>query len=246
MPGLLDLPREIRDKVLSLVLATPIAPPQKPDNAIRRKEIRKPKSDPIQGWFDGEGVQYAPGFSRIDLLPTLLSNRELYNESLVVISSLNTKSFYELEVMLVNEKELWPTWTFVPVPTAHAQKVKASFRTFGCREKGPGNRYGGFTEGAGGPPLITWSFYSFLARFLSLGQNGLPANEAERGTSISVLEPNFSTPSGPIAPRTEIEVYGYSIDTSLYKLRMRPVSATYCLRIILQITFRCISSNFWL
>lgn len=119
--------------------------------------------------------------------------------------------------MLVHENELWPTWTSVPAPNHHAEKVKASFRIFGV----PSTGCSGFSGGAGGPPPITWSFYTLLARFLSHGPVGLLEDEAERGISISVLELDFCKSSGPIAPQAAIEGYGYGYrgGSNLSKLR---------------------------
>lgn len=200
MPFLLKLPREVRNKILNFVIATPITPPQDPKDASKRMEFRKSDTQKIRGWFDGGGVKYAPAFNRIDLLPTLLVNRQLYFESISVIELLTTRHCFEMDVMIVNEKELWPTWTSVPAPIARAEKVRASFRIFGINEESRG----GFNGGAGGPPLITWSFYSLLARYLSLGPIGYPIKEAETGISIELLELNVWTPNGPLAPVEEM------------------------------------------
>lgn len=194
MLSFLDLPRELRDKILGLVIATPMSPPPSPADAGDRTEVDVPGMRSSAG---GKSVKYPRRFNRVDSIPTLLVNHQLHNDTLNAIDRLPTKHSYEVDVMLVDEGELWPTWLSVPAISSHADKIAATFRIFGVNRR----RRGGFQLGNGGPPAITWAFYNALQRLLLFGPIGFKMNVKYMDFSIKRLELNVLTPEGPVLPK---------------------------------------------
>ena len=96
--------------------------------------------------------------------------------------------------MLVDERGLWPTWLSVPALTTRVDKVYAAFRIIGT---GKGQR-SGFADGCGGPPMITWCFYSILERFFRVGAKGLHMEEHDELVSFKSLKMDVRTPD--VAP----------------------------------------------
>jgi hypothetical protein len=94
-----------------------------------------------------------------------------------------------LDVMIVDERELWPTWLSVPALTTRVDKVHAAFRLVGINQ---GQR-SAFQIGCGGPPMITWCFYSILERFLRVGAKGPQSKKHDELVSIKLLEIDVRT-----------------------------------------------------
>jgi hypothetical protein len=191
MNTFLGLPQELRDKVLTLAIEAPVSPPQPP----------APNAD-HQSAID----QYTSFRGRIDAMPTLLVNRQLYRETMAAIDRLPTKHSYDLDVMIVNDEELWPTWLSVPAITNNVEKVRVTFRSFGTAKAIKGGARG-FIQGCGGPPVITWAFYDLLTRFILGIPGGWKTYRADKflkhDVSIKLLELDVHSPDVPanlIAP----------------------------------------------
>jgi hypothetical protein len=194
-----NLPQELRDKILTLAIEAPLSPPHTPaPNEDHQSSIDK----------------YTLLHGGIKAMPTLLVNSQLHRETMAAINRLRTKHCYDLDVMIVNEEELWPTWLSVPSVTNEVEKVRATFRYFGTANQGVAS----FKEGCGGPPMITWAFYDLLTRFI-LGIPGdwyTPSADKilKHDVSIKLLELDVRSPDMPanmIAPHVN---YG-----SLQRLR---------------------------
>lgn len=98
-------------------------------------------------------------------MPTLLVNYQLHRETLDALTIMPRKHSYHLDVMLVDEKSLWPAWLSVLHHTTRVDTVHATFRLFGaCKYS-----QSGFRGGDEGPPGISWAFCSLLERFLRIG-----------------------------------------------------------------------------
>lgn len=202
MLALLDLPRELRDKILSFVLETPAAPPSDTIDNANRKELHDVK---YNGWNGGLGVKYVLPENRTEAFPTLLVNRQLRSETLAALDILPTKHSYDLDIMIVDESELWPTWLCVPALSTRVDKVHATFRTFGTGKK----KHSDFQIGCGSPPNIVWCLYSLLERFLRVGPKGTQAKEHDEFVSIKLLELDVRTPNVPpemIAPKDVVRI----------------------------------------
>ena len=141
-----------------------------------------------------------PGFDRVSLIPTLLVNHQLRDETLAAINIIPTKHSYELDLMIVNEETLWPTWLVVPEYTTRVDAVHATVRIVGT--KPASSRQSGFQFDGENPPVIVWCFLSVLERFLCKGPVGeQPPEDSEnevdnigaqklqnKGTGIQYLE----------------------------------------------------------
>lgn len=126
-------------------------------------------------------------------LPTLLVNHQLHIETLEVLSLLPTKHCYALDLILLNEEHVCPTWLSVPEVTTKVDKLYAAVRTMTTGE----NR-DGFEQGCGGPQQIVWCFYGILERFLRVGPVGLKTKSAPETPDcfgIKMLELDFITPA---------------------------------------------------
>ena len=98
---LLSLPRELRDIILELVISAHAEPPSRPtlDDAARKASVATNCLQlPISQQYSAYGL--------------LLTNRQLHQETKTRLRQLPTA--YSLDVMMVNRKELWPTWTCCP------------------------------------------------------------------------------------------------------------------------------------
>jgi hypothetical protein len=121
-------------------------------------------------------------------LPLLLVNHQLSAETKSALGRLSTKLSYNLDVMFVNEAELWPTWLSVPALSNRVDTVVATFRIFGCWNGK------GYSALRGGAP-IGWCFYSLMERFLKRGPVGeRKAEPHDRNVTIGVLIFNFLSP----------------------------------------------------
>lgn len=100
-------------------------------------------------------------------VPTLAINRQFRRETLFVVTLMQLPSLrsYKLDVMIVEERTLWPTWLYVPTTTSRVEEVRAPFRIMGAAE----GRRSGYDGGDGGPPVMIWAFFNLLERFLQVG-----------------------------------------------------------------------------
>lgn len=181
------------------MIATPLNAPRNPSTLPDRRhptELRRyrpPREDEIR---------YGDGCSRILAIPTLLVNHQLHSESLQAIDHLPTKHCYDLDVMVVNLRALWPTWLSITDPAGKVDRVKVTFRIFGAASKGRNPR-GGFAGGDGGPAGMAWNLYSLLERSLKLGLPGYPRAKTIKGASVNVLELNVETIHGKLSQETK-------------------------------------------
>jgi hypothetical protein len=193
MNTFLGLPQELRDKILTLTIPAPLSPPQAP----------APNED-HQSALD----KYTFFHSRMNAMPTLLVNKQLYRETMAAINRLPTKHSYDLDVMVFNEDKLWPTWLSVPTVTNEVEKVRVTFRSVGTVNAIEGGAVGaGFSGGDGGPPRIIWAFYDLLTRFILGTPYDWKMHREDKflkhDVSIKLLELDIRSPDVPanmIAP----------------------------------------------
>jgi hypothetical protein len=190
MLSLLDIPRELRDHIIELVLCSNRAPPESPSTASQdRFELHDIR---YISWDYGPTHNKYERQDYITSLPLLLVNRQLSAETKSALARLSTKHSYNLDVMFVNEAELWPTWLLVPALSNHVDRVAATFRIFGHWDRKSRSALG---IGNASPPQIVWCFYSLMERFLRRGPVGeREAGSQDRNITISVLTLDFLTP----------------------------------------------------
>ena len=190
MPLLLTIPREVRFQILELVLCSSRAPPANPATTSQNRiELRDGKDN---SWDYGPTHnKYEEGACPTNGLPLLLTNRQVGAETQSVLQRPTIKRSYSLDVMFVNEQELWPTWLRVPALWTRLDEVVATFRI--CGNKGKGS---GFRGGDGGPQQIVWCFYSLMVRFLTFGPVGeRKLGSQDRNITIRTLTLDVVTPS---------------------------------------------------
>ncbi|OJJ33642.1 hypothetical protein ASPWEDRAFT_41491 [Aspergillus wentii DTO 134E9] len=68
--------------------------------------------------------------------------------------------------MVVDEQELWPTWTYLSAPAQHVDKVHVTFRIFGTAKT---SREQWVAERRSRAPEISCAFYHLLERCVKAG-----------------------------------------------------------------------------
>ncbi|KAE9365073.1 hypothetical protein N431DRAFT_430617 [Stipitochalara longipes BDJ] len=199
MPSLLTLPRELLHKVLELVISSFIPAPQDISDASNRATLRDFHIDRRYNNFHQGCVLYIEHTKQPDTTSLLLVSRQLYIETLAVLRILPTKHSYILDVIIGEEKNLWPTWLYVPELTTRVDKVYTTFRSIGF----PTKRNSLFLGGDRGPPRLTWALYNLIERFLRVGPVGRQPGRNDKHISIKELVIDVLTPDVPpemIAP----------------------------------------------
>ena len=192
MPTLFSLPRELRDKILFEVVTQPAAAPTKPDDPETR--TTKHPDGKLSGWNYGQEVMFHGRWNRTTIIPTLLVNRQLHAETLSAIGRL-TSNDYVLDIMMVDDKQLWPTWLSVPRLATTVDKVSAFFRIFGAAES---YNVSAFRGGCCGPSAMAWTLFIFLDRFLNYGPAGLWQRKTETSiVTLKELDMNFDFSDPP-------------------------------------------------
>lgn len=234
MPSLLDLPREIRDEILGLVLFTP---PQIPLDLScydhQRRELTVPSHDRqgLIGFYHlvkvlPNNLQYNAFFTTRASL--LLLNHQLNAETLSLLRRkrpLTTQ--YILDIAVVNDLELWPTWIFMPLLARDVEEVFVSIRTTTTQRLGWKGKTNKWLGGDGTPPL-SWAFASMLQLFLLYGplmevvDHSTQQEENDRKITIRRLVLDVQSPSptdiSAIAPYYPEQILPINI-SKLRKLR---------------------------
>ncbi|KAK3080122.1 hypothetical protein LTS18_003065 [Coniosporium uncinatum] len=171
MSSLLGLPREIRDEIITFVLCSQKEPPEYQGDTSSVDGFDNTGAEyadfRCQSWSTGGLLRHSTDSNTytINASGLLLVNRQLRAETLKVASkSLN----YSLDMFLLNEIQLLPTWTCIPLLSQQAASVTATLRYQGH----PSGRRSGFRGGCCGPPPLVWSFYILLERFVKVGPIG--------------------------------------------------------------------------
>jgi hypothetical protein len=153
-------------------------------------------------------------------------SRQLSAETRDNIERLSARP-HTIDVMLVDEKALWPTWTSFPAPIHHIKELTATFRVFGTNAE---NRRRSFSPGCGGPPQLTWCFYYLLEWIVKHGPlSEYPPKDidpgynasVDKGFTIDVLTLDFLTPTETetqrLAPE-ELEFWLWAAGPPVYSL----------------------------
>ena len=188
MASLMELPTELRHKILASVIWTP---EPRPELSLQTAQDRVRLRDDWDIWVPVSPPQPAA-------LPLLLSCKTLRDDVAYLLSS--PDATYELDVIFIPGCGLWPTWTCCPVPSQiHINIIRVSFRVveaydingnidggeFATRFQGSCN----FSAPAlhPNPPPGAWNFYRLLASFLARGPRALssPALQLRHRGSFS-------------------------------------------------------------
>jgi hypothetical protein len=185
MATFLTLPQELRDKILTLAIEAPLSLLQPPA-----------PSEDHQSSIDN----FTSFYGRINTIPTLLVNKQLHRETKAAIDRLPNKHSYELDILLVNEVELWPTWLSVPALTSQIEKVRATIRYIDIINRSD-HGWRGFRRRYGATPMITWSSHDLLTRSILCihrdWQTQLADKSLKDNVSIKLLELDVRSPDVP-------------------------------------------------
>lgn len=187
-PTLLTLPRELRDKLLSLLIACHTDAPKEADDPENREVLN---DIDVSDWHYGHAM-HVKRLNRVDLIPTLLVNRQLKAETEAAIELFPND--YALHAMLVNDRQLWPTWTRIPKLVSNVDNLHFSVKSVG---PGPDGRRSIWAGGCGGPPIILWFFYGLLERFLKVGPFVGQHHKTDQHFTIKNLDIEVLTPDVP-------------------------------------------------
>ena len=196
---ILIIPRELRDEIIDLVLLSGRIPPQRPDEKLNdRIELYE---CPFHNEFKAGLVKYImdPSVYLPNGIGLLLANRQLHEETMQRIKDHEAQNLwkYKIDIMLVEEKALWPTWVCIPPKIVHADTMEVTFRIMGCDETAKRPEFQ-FSRG-GGPSPITWGFYCILDRFLRLGPaKPITGEYVEKAIKVKNIKMNFITPECPV------------------------------------------------
>lgn len=191
---LLSIPPEIRDVIIetTLLSSRPVPPDITTASITPRSAVGSLNlSPPFLSWSYGlRNVKFEENPTDSNASSLLLTNRQLNVETRSVIGRLDERvRSYELDVMVVNEREFWPTWIFVPVLTRCVERIDVTFRIYGrsrdvCSALAPD----------GYPPRILWCFYFLLEHFLKRGTGS--AEEKDKEVYVKVMNVDFVAGKG--------------------------------------------------
>ncbi|KAF3045968.1 hypothetical protein E8E12_009341 [Didymella heteroderae] len=212
MPSLLDIPRELRDQVCFYVLLSSSATAQPgasqtPDTNSSFEKLTGSRSiyeNPrLRAW--SRVVLYDPANSRIMPPSLLLVNKQLHYETLSNLELIAKHPNCSMDLIMVDEVVLLPTWTHVPY--RHATKfdtVDVTFRISGAydkKKKYPFDSYKGFRIGDGAGPAMGWQIYAVLERFIRAGTNAeMRTPDAHLHVTARTIRVDVQTPPG-VDPR---------------------------------------------
>ncbi|KAE8153144.1 hypothetical protein BDV25DRAFT_150019 [Aspergillus avenaceus] len=176
MPAsLLDLPSELINHIIHLVLIyedTPRPCPE-PPYEYHVSWYRDSHDCLTQNAFGPKHVKYWKGQERrhkrwfSNPLALLLVNRRISQMTRWRLDRLPRSC--ALDVMLLGETYLLPTWISLPAPCRQIEDLTATIRIVGNSLTLNGRQHRFYPGEEGSPPLILWSFYYLLERFLEVG-----------------------------------------------------------------------------
>lgn len=195
MDSFLELPLEIREYIYAYTVTSPLRPPESPPSATSdenrtRRHRKANRSTDIQ--LEESANRYLIHPPHPTGLSLLLCNRQVHNEVSTTISRLarNKRIHYELDCDMVNQSQIYPTWTLLPIYLHHVPLIYANFRLTGvCRR---GSRWISYQ---GEPCVMAMSIMALLTRFIERGPHFLaPKKGVSLMYSVDNIIMNIETP----------------------------------------------------
>ncbi|KZW01828.1 hypothetical protein EXIGLDRAFT_829748 [Exidia glandulosa HHB12029] len=161
MASLLTIPPELRHDIIERVLLYERLPPR---DIVTERANREPaphytavEAPPdVTSWVFLERSLHPPNADGL-----LCTNRQLAYETHAIIKRLNPE--YKLDLLLVDEAQLWPTWTCLPVSAHFIDRVHVSIASIGEPASGA------WLWSYRGPPKCMWAMYFLLELYLVRG-----------------------------------------------------------------------------
>jgi hypothetical protein len=111
MSFLLALPREIRDRIIEFTITHHVAAPKRPQDAGPQLIMDDIDYSSPTG---GMGVMYSANIPKTSPLALLVTSHQIRAETISALGRLRRSFTSECDVLIVNEQELYITWTYVP------------------------------------------------------------------------------------------------------------------------------------
>ncbi|CZR53722.1 uncharacterized protein PAC_03602 [Phialocephala subalpina] len=161
MASLFEIPQELRDQIFEYVVSARIELPKNYDSLntcsyTHTTHIRGSKE--VKCSHQDEDVNNM-GFSG-----ALRANKQSHAETVEALRRMNDGRKYELDILITNERNFWPTWIYLPKRVDVLEELHVTFRIPRSQELWNNYRDGTWLEEAGG-----WAFHHFLERFLRSG-----------------------------------------------------------------------------
>lgn len=221
MASLLTIAQELREKIIQCVLTSDILDPVDLNQLARlasnrselsKDELKSDRGNVVRSWTGAQYLLFEP--FQPSLHPLFLVNRKISSDASLVLARI--KVDYHLDVILVNEVLLFPTWLMIPRPAFKLDTLTCDFRIASSSEiKEGGPNYKGFRMGDGAGPAIAWVIYGLLELFLLHGPSfGKPSSYNPGAQNpdyiINSLVINIKTPPGIDPSRFGKPLTGYS------------------------------------
>lgn len=198
----MTLPRELRDQICTHAILTPDTPPSITQSTeallASRVQFKTPK---LRAWSDV--VYYEPNAPNKASTSLLQVCKQLRAETQTTLANIAANpTSYALDLILLNETDLLPSWTSVPVATTRVNTVDVAFRISGAYDRKKRHPYQGFAAGCGAGPAIGWNLYAVLERFLRVGARGETHDEdTHMHVTANCIRIDVQTPAGVAAER---------------------------------------------
>lgn len=205
MPNLLDIPLELRDQIIELVLFSCRPAEDNPDEVPRKENDVKRR---IWDYASLHILHGKPPGHLPNCLPISLVNHQLYAETKHVLARFSHALTYHLDLVLLNEVDVLPTWLCIPALSNKVETLIVTVRIFGTFKD---RRYP-FVAGDGGPPPIVWCFYDLLENFLchgSLKKDPKKRGEVTIGNLILDFVNSSANDNDPLCLRMSEEQVSY-------------------------------------
>ncbi|KAF2241921.1 hypothetical protein BU26DRAFT_161886 [Trematosphaeria pertusa] len=168
MPSLFDLPQELQDEIISLVIHTPITLP---------RNIKRCRSCDYEAWPNGHHV-FAPDAKAAYLpsaLPLLLTISKLHNDTMGCLE--RKWPTLQLDVAIIDKTWVWPTWRSIPPKSDMPLEALHVNIVLACTEDSMGRerRWNALPRGK--------TLWGVILRFLAVG----PIEEAGHDVSPAII-----------------------------------------------------------
>ncbi|OGM41681.1 hypothetical protein ABOM_009960 [Aspergillus bombycis] len=161
MPSLLDLPLELRELIIELVLKDQRMPPATPSKA-NRADFRDMG---YRAWRRVIYYERRQSHCPNNASGLIRANHQLSEETLATLDRISSAP-YILDLSVLNDVALYPTWLSVPRLTHRVSTLHVNVRLFGHILSRDAARS---QVGDGGHLGFQWSFYALLERFIRYG-----------------------------------------------------------------------------
>ncbi|KAL8898486.1 MAG: hypothetical protein Q9207_006669 [Kuettlingeria erythrocarpa] len=186
----LDLIRELRDNVYEKVLLSSRPPPSSPEC----EGGWKTPGNTVRSSFEDHN-HYSANDGQSIGAPLLLICQQIskeVREALARLTKLNCSPF-RLDLMLLDERELYITWLAFPLSTNHIPRLDVDFRLFGDVE----GKETTMDYANGRNPVLAWGLLTLMQRFLQRGPDFLAPRFQGLDVWIGELSVNVFTPPSP-------------------------------------------------